>query len=140
MSKIGSFPQLWNKRGFIGYYTRFIQDLWVIAKPLADLLNKYSFKLSPLATNAFDKLKLALTVLPVLALPDTGKTEINTSVIESVFCWCYQQSNTKIYSKLVQIWNIIFLYHTKQTKFVKRTIKLKGREKIGCPIKFFQIQ
>lgn len=61
----------------------------MICKPLTDLLKKYSSKLSQLGTNAFEKLKLALTALPVLALPDMTKTfviEIDASVMELVLC------------------------------------------------------
>jgi len=55
-------------RGFLGltrYYRRFIKGYGLITKPLNSLLNKKAFQWS-----SFDKVKMAMTQTPVLALPN----------------------------------------------------------------------
>ena len=64
-------------RGFIGmcsYYRRFIPNFSEIAEPLLRLTKKYArFNWSTECQDAFDYLKNSLTVVPLLAYPDTTK-------------------------------------------------------------------
>lgn len=62
-------------RGFselIGYYRNFVRDYGTIAWQL----KKDDFQWGDAATNAFEKLKLAMTSVPVLALPDFSQSFI----------------------------------------------------------------
>ena len=64
-------------RGFIGltsYYRRFIPNFSKIAEPILDLTKKFArFKWSPECQKAFDFIKESLSVVPLLAYPDTSK-------------------------------------------------------------------
>ncbi|KAA0038739.1 Retrotransposable element Tf2 [Cucumis melo var. makuwa] len=60
-------------RGFFGhsgYYRRFVQNYSTMAAPPTQLLKTRTYKWNEEANTAFEKLKMAMVTLPVLAMPD----------------------------------------------------------------------
>ena len=59
--------------GLVGFYCRFIRGYTAMVASLLQLLTKADFMWSPEAEHAFQTLKDAVTMAPVLALPDFAK-------------------------------------------------------------------
>jgi hypothetical protein len=60
--------------GLTGYYHKFVKNYGKIATPLTTLLKKNSFTWTPVATQSFQTLKMAMCTTLVLVLPDFTKT------------------------------------------------------------------
>jgi len=59
-----------NFLGLTGFYRKFIKHYATLAAPLTDLLQNHKFRWTELAQQAFEKLKLHMTQMPTLHLPD----------------------------------------------------------------------
>lgn len=65
-----NLKQLWGFLGLIGYYRQFVRDYSLKAASLIALLKKDAFTQNDDTQRAFDLLKEAMSVTPILALPN----------------------------------------------------------------------
>ena len=74
-----SITEVRSFHGVATFYRRFIQNFSSIASPLTDCLKQKNLVWSVQANGSFAALKKALTIAPVLQVPDFGKTfELDT--------------------------------------------------------------
>ena len=59
--------------GLTGYYRRFVRNYGKIAKPLMDMLKKYTSQWTSAGIQAFSDLKQVMIAASVLAIPDFSK-------------------------------------------------------------------
>jgi hypothetical protein len=70
-----TLTQLWSFLGLAGFYQRFVRDFSTIAAPLNDLMKKgVPFYWGAAQEHSFNTLIDKLTHVPLLQLPDFGKT------------------------------------------------------------------
>jgi hypothetical protein len=92
VSAVDSWQPPWTLRalqgflGLTGYYRKFIAQYGEVARPLIALLKKDAFNWSPAADRAFMDLNHALTMTPLLHLPDfDNKFIVECDLSESGF-------------------------------------------------------
>ena len=105
-------------RSFLGmcsFYRRFIPNFAEISRPLIELTRKYArFHWSPECEKAFLQIKHQLTVVPLLAFPDTGKpytlfTDASDSSIGA--CLCQEGEGEQWLPNVPNLKPIVFLSH-----------------------------
>jgi hypothetical protein len=86
--------------GLAGYYRRFIEGFFKLAKPMIALLEKNAkFVWSEKCQANFEKLKKMLTTAPVLVLPDQNKPF-------SIYCDASRLGLGCVLMKRVELWHM----------------------------------
>ena len=69
-----SLKELCGFLGLTAYYRRFIKGYGVLVKAFTNFLKKWAFKWIAKANLAFEKLKEAMVIAPILVLPNFSKS------------------------------------------------------------------
>ena len=71
-----SFFEICGFLGSVGYYRRFIEDFSRLAAPMTRLIRKkVKFEWNDQCEKAFQELKMRLTPIPILIVPERGKMD-----------------------------------------------------------------
>jgi hypothetical protein len=100
-----SVTELRGFLGLTGYYKKFVRHYGTIAKPLTRLLQgKHLWNWTEASQQAFDKLKVAMTQTPVLALPNFEiPFEVETDACEEGI-WAILMQQHRTIHFLVKLW------------------------------------